>query len=289
MRMHLSVTVLFCAFITAACAAHARTWEFWNGTRIDGKFVRLEGNDVRLRVGRDANLYPFARFSVTDQEFIRYFHMLKKFERDKLREEIDKHPERVWTLKNGQQWRGCFLRFFRAELSNGAVVPHVTILPIQSFPYAALLQKDQIYVRRLLEELGIAELLEPRHDEPARAIRPHLDPYRPDQPMRPGGEAENPLAPLPLQPVGSPGSDRVTAERNPESDSRKSSVGSPSTPTPSSTAGSRNTLQNKKNNSLKDDILEGNWQELPENHGGQLSLIVVVVVGSLVLLKVLRG
>ena len=79
MRMHLSVTVLFCAFITAACAAHARTWEFWNGTRIDVKFVRFEGNDVRLRVGREANLYPFARFSVTDQEFIRYFHMLKKF------------------------------------------------------------------------------------------------------------------------------------------------------------------------------------------------------------------
>ena len=153
--MRLSVTVLFCGFITAAFTAHARTWELRNGTRIVGKFVRLEGNDVRLRVGRDANLYPFSRFSVRDQEFIRFFHGLLKHERDAAREEIDKHPERVWTLKNGQQGKGRFLRFFRAELPNGAVVPYVTILPIQSFPYAALLQKDQAYVRHVLEEMGI--------------------------------------------------------------------------------------------------------------------------------------
>lgn len=280
MRMRLSVTVLFCSFITAAFTAHARTWELRNGTRIDGKFVRLEGNDVRLRVGRDANLYPFSRFSVRDQEFIRFFHGLLKHERDAAREEIDKRPNRVWTLKNGQQGTGRFLRFFRAELPNGAVVPHVTILPIQSFPYAALLQKDQAYVRHVLEEMGIAELLEPWRDGPGR-------------PKRPGGEAGNPLPPLPPQADGSPDqgvpSDGVTGERNPESDSREGTVGSPPTPTPPPTAGSRNTLQNKKKNSLKDDILEGNWQELPGNHGGQLALIVVVVVGALVLLKVLRG
>ncbi|GEM_PF-5557460 len=288
MRIRLSVTVLFCVFTTTAFTAHARTWEFRNGTRIDGKFVRLEGNDVRLRVGRDANLYPFSRFSVTDQEFIRYFHMLRKLERDKLREEIDKHPERVWTLKNGQQGTGRFLRFFRAELPNGAVVPHVTILPIQSFPYVALLQKDQAYVRQVLEEMGLSELLKPRPDGSGR---PGIGPHRPGRPTRPGGEAGSPLPPLPPQPDGSPDqgvpADGVTGGRHPEPDFPEGTVGSPPTPPP--TVGSSNRLQNKKENSLKDDIMEGNWQELPGNHGGQLALIVVVVVGALVLLKVLRG
>ena len=290
MRMRLLVTVLFCGFITAAFTAHARTWELRNGTRIDGKFVRLEGNDVRLRVGRDANRYPFSRFSVTDQEFIRYFHMLRKLERDKLREEIDKHPERVWTLKNGQRGTGRFLRVFRAELPNGAVVPHVTIFPIQSFPYAALLRKDQTYVRQVLEEMGIDELLDPGRDEPGR---PGFGPHRPDRPTRPGGEAGSPLPPLPPQPDGSPDQgvpvDRVPGEKHPEPDFPEGTIGLPTTPTPPPTTGPRNTLQNKEKNSLKDDILEGNWQELPGNHGGQLALIVVVVVGALVLLKVLRG
>lgn len=288
MRMRLSVTVLFCVLTTTAFTAHARTWGFRNGTRIDGKFVRLEGNDVRLRVGRDADLYPFSRFSVTDQEFIRYFHMLRKLERDKLREEIDKHPERVWTLKNGQQGTGRFVRFFRAELPNGAVVPHVTIFPIQSFPYRALLQIDQTYVQQVLESMGLGELLKPRPDGPGRR---GIDPHRPGRPPRPGGEPGSPLPPLPPQPDGSPDqgvpADGVPGGRNPEPDFSEGTVGSPPTPPP--TVGSRNILQNKKENSLKDDILEGNWQELPGNHGGQLALIVVVVVGALVLLKVLRG
>ena len=289
-RMRLSVTVLFCVFIATAFTSHARTWELRNGTRIDGKFVRLEGNDVRLRVGREANLYPFSGFSAQDQEFIRFFHGLLKHERDAAREEIDKRPNRVWTLKNGQQWTGRFVRYYEHTLPGGVVVSHVTIFPIQSFPYRALLQKDQTYVQQVLESMGLGELLKPRPDGPGR---PGFGPHRPGRPKRPGGEAGSPLPPLPPQSDGSPDqgvpSDGVTGERNPEPDFREGTVGSPPTPTPPPAAGSRNTLQKKKENSLKDDILEGNWQELPGNHGGQLALIVVVVVGALVLLKVLRG
>ena len=274
--MRLSVTVLFCVFTTTAFTAHARTWEFRNGTRIDGKFVRLEGNDVRLRVGRDAKLFPFSGFSVTDQEFIRYFHMLRKLERDKRREEIYKHPERVWTLKNGQQGTGRFLRFFRAELPNGAVVPHVTILPIQSFPYAALLQKDQAYVRHVLEEMGIAELLEPG---PRKADRNDAESGKlPPPSPRSSEKFEGHDDQFDQAPSG---------DANSGPGSLEDTVAPPPTTTPVTTSG--RTSQKKTRNSLTDDIMEGNWQELPGNHGGQLALIVVVVVGALVLLKVLRG
>jgi hypothetical protein len=35
--------------------------------------------------------------------------------------------------------------------------------------------------------------------------------------------------------------------------------------------------------------MEGNYKDLPTRHGGQLALIIAIVVGALVLLKVLRG
>ncbi len=391
MRTRLRLTILMFLMLVAPGTVHGRPWMLQDGTRIDGKFIRLEGNSVRLGVRREFKLYLFSRFSVTDQEWIRFRYVLSKSERDQRLEEINKRPERTWTLKNGQRGTGRFLRFFRAELANGAVVSHVTIFPIQSFPFRELVQKDQTYVEQVLVEFGLEELLEspdkegrippkardkeeenprdrgkppPRKYLPVPRVPGDRGKQRPNNgkdqfrgkgsPRSPKSESDRDLtrsdpehdySPRPgttleRVPFDSPrvprGDKSDDGERNQDSlepsrsdsdrsrsdsdrsdrsrsdsdrsrsdsdrsrydsdRSRSDSDRSRSDSDRSRYGSDRQSQQNspseetpENENSLKDDIMEGNYKDLPTRHGGQLALIIVIVVGALVLLKVLRG
>ena len=305
MRTRLRLTILMFFILVAPGTVHGRAWMLQDGTRIDGKFIDMNGNNVRLGVRREFKLYLFSRFSVTDQEWIRFHHGLNKLEKDRLREEINERPERVWTLKNGQQWTGRFLRVFKAELPNGAVVSHVTIYPpIQSFPFRDLVQKDQTYVEQVLEDLGIKEILGGRirdkeeENQPGQGPNPapfpnpnpesdpDLTPSDPEHDYSPLPGTT--LVPVPYDPRGDKPDDGKRNQDPPEP-SRPDTDRPPSysDEQPQPNLPPEKPPQNE--NSLKDDIMEGNYKDLPTRHGGQLALIIAIVVGALVLLKVLRG
>ncbi len=162
---------------TAACLVVAvlalgsdpfqRTWTDTQGRSLEGSFVRLEGDQVTIKMDSGEVSVPLSRLSLSDRKYARDRAAADAADAT---EKTDSaagdsaasedgpakplatgkaiaNPERVWTDRNGQKMKGKFIRI----RDGNVVIQGAKTLPV---PFALLSADDQQWIKDYKESRG---------------------------------------------------------------------------------------------------------------------------------------
>lgn len=177
----------FC-FAFAALPALARTWNFNNGQKVDGDFVKESYADIGgkrvavvvLAVGNDPRPYPSRWLSKADRSYVQEQVDLQK----KTAAQVD---ERMWENNKGKTVQARLI-----GMEKGKVLLLINRCETMRLPFDQFVKEDQDYLRTEMTARGEGDKVPPKKAPPKKpspkqvaqvtqgtGAKPHANPPKP--------------------------------------------------------------------------------------------------------------